>query len=339
MTSLQLPPDFHPRRILIIRLARLGDVILMFPAIRALRSRFPKSHLAMVVGQPYAPVLEMCSAVDEVIAVDRVAMRDGSKLVALRDILLLVRKVRSPRFDLVLDFHSFRETNLLSLCSAGRYRMGVQRFQAPYLSFCFNLPPVLEDKSRHVAETFLSLVQPLGALQNLDDYQLDFAAQDVAAGKRFCRTWGVSPGTILLGMNVGAGSPGRTWPPERFAELADLLSHEKNVTVVVFSGPGESHLARAVVDAMRTPPPILADELPLRSLAAAFSQCRVLLSNDTGPMHLAAAAGVPTLGLFSLSSPDHYRPLGPRSRHLRRTPIQDLTAEEVHAVLREMLRN
>src|SRR5438132_8802104 len=107
----------------------------------------------------------MCPAIDEVLAVDRVAMRDGPVRTALRDMHRLVRDVRRAGFDLVIDFHSFRETNLLTWLSGAPIRVAMKRDQTSYLGFCFNRPPVMEDKRLHVAEMFRKVVSniPLAA--------------------------------------------------------------------------------------------------------------------------------------------------------------------------------
>src|SRR5262245_4652969 len=125
---------------------------------RALKTAWPEARLTLLTGLRCASIAEMCPAIDEVMAVDRVSMRDGPRLNAARQIAQLVGDIRKRAFDLVIDFHSFRETNLLAWLSGAPARMGMKRFKAPYLSFCFNQPPVLEDKSLHVAEMFRLVV-------------------------------------------------------------------------------------------------------------------------------------------------------------------------------------
>jgi len=148
-------------KILAIRFARLGDVVLLLPALSSLKRAFPEARLTLLTGHRCTPIAELCPAVDETFAVDRVAMRDGSRSAALRDITRLVREVRRRRFDLVIDFHSFRETNLLTWLSGAPVRIGMKRYKAPYLNFCFNRPPVIEDKSLHVAAMFEKAVETI----------------------------------------------------------------------------------------------------------------------------------------------------------------------------------
>src|SRR6058998_3903827 len=147
--------------ILAIRFARLGDTVLLLPALSLLKRALPDARLTLLTGHPYAPLAEMCPAIDEVLAVDRLEMRDGPALKALLDIHRLVRDVRRRAFDLVIDFHSFRETNLLTWFSGAPVRIGMKRYNAPYLNFCFNRPPIAEDKSLHVAEMFEKIVETI----------------------------------------------------------------------------------------------------------------------------------------------------------------------------------
>ncbi len=330
--------DFNPARILLIRLARLGDVILLVSAIKLLRRSFPRSHIAVLVGHRCAPILEMCAAVDEVIAVDRVAMRDGSRLAAIRDILALAERIRKAHYDLAIDFHGFRETNLLTWYSQAKWRLGLKRTHGSYLSFCFNIEPVLEDKSRHVAGVFRSLLVPLGISIHDEQVCLDLAAEDLRAANDFLLGFNVASDSLLMGFNVGAGSPGRMWPKENFAALARKIIRQHGARVIFFSGPQDSGYCQNVAELTNDPHALAANSVSLRLLTALISRCKLFISNDTGPMHLGPAAGVPTLGLFSLGRPEHYRPLGPHSRFLQRHPIEELQVEEVYEMVSEMIR-
>jgi ADP-heptose:LPS heptosyltransferase len=129
---------------------------------------------------------------------------------------------------------------------------------------------------------------------------------------------------------LGAGSQSRTWPPEKFAELAEKVTQRHNAVAIAFSGPGEELLSAEFCRRMRAAHVIPAPNLALPQLAALFGRCDVLISNDTGPMHLGAAVGVPTLGLFSVARPNHYRPLGEFSRSVSCPSIDQLDTETVY---------
>ncbi len=337
MKQSALAQDLEPNRILIIRFARLGDVILLVPAIKLLRRRFPNANLSALVDHRYAPILEICSSVDEVIAVNRIALRDERKLVAARKIFSLANRIRGGRYDIVIDFQSFRETNLLAWYSQATLRLGLKRNHSPYLRFCFNMEPVLEDKSQHVSSVFVSLLKPLGIGPYWDDPLLDLSSEDLAKAEEFLICHDASSNSLLLGFNVGAGSRGRMWPKQKFASLAKKLIWECDATVIVFSGPQDGASSKQVAELINDPRCIVANQLSLRSLAAVMSRCKLLVTNDTGPMHLGPAVGVPTLGLFSLGYPENYRPLGDSSRFVKREPIDTLPVEEVYENVIEMI--
>ena len=326
-------------RILVIRLARMGDVLLLIPTLKALRANLPRSKISVLVGHRCAPILEMCSAVDEVISVDRVAMRDGSKLTALGEIFRLAENIRRRKFDLVLDLHSFRETNLLTWYSRAPLRLGLRRAKAAFLSFCFNMDPVIEDKTQHVCSVFLASLQALRLKAGEPDCRLDLSIPDHEFARLFFEQNQMASGARLVGMYIGASSPGRRWPLKKFSELAELLSRETHIYSILFWGPQEQAVARQIEESF--PPSfrtLAAGSLPLRQMASLMSHCDLLISNDTGPMHLGPAVGVPTLGLFSLALPEHYHPLGLSSHFIRKASIEEIEVEEVHQMAAKMLR-
>ena len=332
-------PGFESPKILVIRLARMGDVLLLVPTLNALRSNLPKAKISVLVGHRCAPALEMCKAVDEVISVDRVAMRDGSKIRAVGKIFRLAEKIRRRRFDLVLDLHSFRETNLLTWYSRAPLRLGLKRVGAPFLPFCFNMDPVIEDKSQHVSSVFLAFIRALKLPVGEPDCRLDLSLSDFEFARSFLEQNPKVSGSRLVGMYIGAGSPGRRWPLRKFSELAKLLCQGSEISSILFWGPQERASVRQIEETFPASARTLAaGPLPLNQMASLVSHCNLLISNDTGPMHLGPALGIPTLGLFSLALPEHYRPLGPSSHFIKKASIEEIEVEEVHQVASEMLR-
>ncbi len=328
-------PDLS--RILVIRYGRLGDVVLLIPAVRSLRQRFPSAHISALVDQRYSPVLEMCSAIDTVIPVDRIGMRDSPWWSGTRSAFRLAEGLRRSRYDLVVDFHSFRETNLLAWYSRARWRIGLKRTEPSYLPFCFNLDPVLENQNLHVAERFHSLLEPLGVVSGTQDVLLEIPSESQSKAEGFLRQRQLAGCSVLIGMNLGASTVGKMWPAASFAALADTLARRFEVGVLFLCGPEEEDLLRQVESSMETKRYALAGQLGLKDLAAVISRCDLLVSNDSGPMHFGPALGVPTLGLFSLSSPLHYRPLGEHSRFLRKVPVREIQVEEAFEQVVDMM--
>jgi heptosyltransferase I len=320
-------------KILAIRFARLGDVVLLLPALGCLKEKFPDSELTFVTGHRCAPIAELCPAIDDVIAVDRIAMRDGPVWRAVRDMLRLVQEIRRRRFDLVIDFHSFRETNLLVWLSGAPVRIGMKRERAPHWRFCFTEPPVAEDKSLHVSEMFQKVVESVpGALGPV------LATKGT---KPMCLLWlkQVQEATKerKIALYVDAPVPERIWPPARFAEVADFAVETLNAEVAVISSKEGAELARRVKEASRNAERLtLLSDLTLPQLVEVIASARLLVSNDTGPMHIGPAVGVQTLGLFSVGYPEHFRPIGPGDRFLRANPIERIQVSEVIAAVGKM---
>jgi ADP-heptose:LPS heptosyltransferase len=324
-------------RILAIRFARLGDVILLLPALESLKKSIPNSEITLLTGHRCAPIAELCPAIDHVVGVDRLAMRDGPVLRTLRDMTSLVQEIRRRRFDIVVDFHSFRETNLLAWVSRAQIRLGMKRHNAPYWAFCFNTEPVLEDKRLHVKEMFQKVVGGLveAAVGRLG---APISLPESAKG----RGWLIPKGSFIperatLALYVDAPVPERIWPPERFAEVADFAIEKLGAAVVVISSSSGKGLALRVQKASRNADRLsVLTDLTISELADVVSSAQLLISNDTGPMHIGPAVGVRTLGLFSVGLPEHFRPIGPVDRYLRENPIERLDVKDVIKAAGEM---
>lgn len=321
-------------RILAVRLARLGDVTLLLPALGMLRTAFPEARLTLLTGQPYAPVARLCPWVDDVMAVDRHRLRDGRRRGAVREIFALIRQLRAHRFDLAVDFHSFRETNLLVRASGARCRIGMRRSDRAYLAFCFNLPPVSEDKGVHVGEMFRRVAAGVPGVGQVT----------APPGPSLCvsgaRARAEAGGDWSLALYVGAAAPSRRWPPDRFARVAAHALRHWGASVRILSGltPEEQAAARAVSEMVADPSPRVRMVLgaPLPELVREISGVDVLVSNDSGPMHIGSALGVPTLGIFSESLPLHYRPLGAVDRYVHGETVGRVSSDEVLEVLDQM---
>lgn len=322
------------RSLLAIRLARLGDVVLLLPALARLKLAFPDAKLTLMTGHRCAPLAELCPAVDEVMSVDRVAMRDGPAVDAIREMARLVSEVRNRRFDVLIDFHSFRETNLLAWLSKAPQRLGLKRRDGAYLPFCFNIPPVPEDKSVHISEMFEQVAEAVPGF-----YCTTEKPHPVLVVPEAVQTW---LGEIRLpapwiALYVGAAAPDRMWPTHRFARLADWVIERWGASVLVLAGGAQAGVAEEVRQAVKHRDRVLVlHGLTLPRLAGVVGASQLLASNDTGPMHIGPALGVPTLGLFSVGFPEHYRPLGTNCRYLRQNPIEGISLESVLSVFEDM---
>ena len=331
--------NFNPRNILVIDFGQLGDVVMSLPALRAIRERFPLARITVMVGRPGAEIIEMSGYADFALEVDRVALRDGFKPLSLLKIIQVVKDVRRRQFDFVIDLHSFSETNLLGFFSGAPKRLFSRR-PGRSLDFLANFspkPPVdKNDPDQHLVDRYLDVLVPLGIKVPPRVPRLMIRIEDDRAVDAMLRKSKAEMGVPLVGLFPGAGHPGRCWPLEQFAQLADFLIRNDGVRPVIFVGPEERHL----VQRMRALFPascVILDKLSIPQLAAAQARLAVFVSNDTGPVHIAAAVGTPIVVLIDLPRPHAYVPTSTSQRLMFSESVTAIEVEEVYASTRELL--
>lgn len=331
--------NFEPRNILIMDFGQLGDVVLSLPALRAVRERFPNARITAAVGQSAGEIARLSGYVNEVLAIDRVGLRDGSKLVSIFKIFQLVKRVRRSQFDFVIDLHSFYETNLLGFVSGAPKRLYARR---PTRSFDILAnfqprPPREEERSlKHQVDRYLDVLIPLGIKDALRMPQLKTRPEDDLGVEAILRKAKADTGAPLVGIFPGAGHPSRRWPMERFAELADYLVRNDGVRVLVFAGPEEAEMTQQMRRVFPTSSLVLSG-LRISELASALARLAVFVSNDTGPMHVAAAVGTSVVVLLNRTTPNSFVPIGEAHRHIYSRMIHEIGTEEVYAATCELL--
>lgn len=321
---------FDARNILVIDFGQLGDVVLSLPALRAIRERFPEARITVAVGKPGAALIEFSGYADATIPVDRVALRDGAKPLSLLRIARLVSSVRRTRFDFVIDLHSLNETNLLGYLSKAPVRLYARR-PGRSLDFLSNFrpPPPIEDPTKHAVDRYLDVLAPLGVQEASRVTRLRPREEDNRVVAQMLKKAKVAEGSLLVGLYPGAGHPSRRWPLSRFSELAERLERNDRVRTVLFTGPEERALLREVRASFNRSTIIL-DQLTIPQLASALAPLSVFVSNDTGPMHIAAAVGAPVVMLLGQLTPSIFVPLGDQHQVVRRPTITDITVDEVY---------
>lgn len=329
---------FDPRNILVIDFGQLGDVVMSLPALRALRERFAHARITVAVGKSAAEIVEMSASADETIAIDRVALRDGFPPLSVLKVFQIVKEVRRRQFDFVVDLHSLSETNLLGFFSGAPKRLFSRRRgrSIDFLSNFKPMPPIEEtNHERHQVDRYLDVLRPLGISDAPRIPRLATRAEDDREIDRLLQKQRAEAGAPLVGLFPGAGHPSRRWPLERFAQLADSLARIDDVRPVVFAGPEE----RALIPQIRAifpPSTVILDRLSIRQLVSAQARLAVFVSNDTGPLHLAAAAGAPIVLLLDSRAPDNYIPLSEPKRVICAN-ISEISAERVYEATRSLL--
>ena len=289
--SMTVEPRLTYRRVLITRMRFIGDIVLTTPVLRSVRAACPDAFIAYMGDGNAVTLLEGNPFLDEIISYNYA--RPGV-LEQARVGFLLKRK----KFDIAIDLFGNPRSALLVRLSGAPVRVGPNRRERGRL---YTLRVVDDGTPKTAVEfhnTYIAAagIPPVATRTELflsEDEKRDAASYlRWACGKDFR-----SAGRPLVGIHPGATWPAKHWLPERFAELADRLRAKLGAQVILTSGPGDAGAVAAVRSRAVSAPAAL-NVLPLRQLAAVISRCGVFVSNDAAPMHIAAALGVPTVGLF-----------------------------------------
>ena len=297
------------RRILITRMRFIGDIVLTTPLIRSVREACPDAYIAYMGEGKAVSLLEGNPFLDEIIPYDyaRPGVLEQARVAFL---------LRRMRFDLVLDLFGNPRSALLARLSGARVRVGPDRRQRGRL---YTIRVADDGRPKTAVEFHNQSIAAAGVPPVASKTELFLTTEekrDAASYLRWVCNQGkpLDPGRPVVGMHPGATWPAKKWLPERFAELADTLRSKLGAYVIITAGPGDAETVSAV-SAQAVSAPSVLNVLPLRQLAAVISCCSVYVSNDAGPMHIAAALGVPTLGLFGPGEDSIWFPYDPSAGH------------------------
>jgi heptosyltransferase-1 len=320
-------PDSDKKKVLIINLGQVGDVIMSFPALVAIRNRFPSAELVATAGKTPAALIRDLHLVDRVITIDRYSLLLGPKLRSISQIFGIVRDVRREKFDLVVDLHSLYESNLLGYLSGAKHRLFANRRNRS-LDFLSNVRPrpPLYDPSKHLAEIYVDVLQPLGVMNADLNVQISSPPELVAKFRsEFTKESGASLRSV--GLLIGAGNPSRKWPLDNFVEIANR-HREAGDQVFVFLGPEEKQEETSIRKGFGDLA-IVVPDLTLIELAAAFSTMDLVIGNDTGTTHLAAASGPRVAMISDKRAPETFTALGNNSITVKTNVIEKISVDDV----------
>lgn len=307
----------QPRRILLLRLERIGDLLMSLGAIRAVRRAAPDARIDLVVGSWNEPIARLLPEVTDVETLDAPWLaRNGRG--SMRELIARASSWGARDYDLAINFEGDIRSNLLPFIAGSARRVGfVHAGGGPLLT-----DVVEHDPRRHVADGGLRLVErafdmPAGALSSAangtDAWRLSVPERARAAACRMLESALPGSGPVVA-VHVGAGRAVKQWPPERFGEAAAMLARASGARLLFTGAPEEAALANTAMARARelgAPVASMTDGTDLVLLAAVLEQCRLLVTGDTGPMHLASAVGTPLVAIFGPSMPWRYGPLGP----------------------------
>ena len=283
------------QRFLIVRLGSLGDIVHAIPAVAALRARHPGAHIDWIVDPRYADLVGMVEGIDRVIPFDP---RQGWS-----QLLKLASQLRRGKYEAAIDLQGLIKSAVLARAAGARRTIGFSRadLREPLASLLYTETHD-PGAAPHVIHKGLALMRAMGVEQTTVTFPLRLPA--------------AMPGAYAL-INPGAAWPNKRWPPERFGALAAAIHERRGLKSLVLWGPGEESAAAAVVAASRgaaeTAPPTR-----ITDIFAMAKSASVMISGDTGPVHIAGAVGTPIVALFGPTRAERNGPWSPDDISLSR---------------------
>jgi lipopolysaccharide heptosyltransferase II len=296
-------------RVLCVRLDALGDVLMTGPAVRALKEARPGRTITLLTSPAGAAAAELLPEVDDVIVYEAPWMKATAPREDSRPDAEMIDRLRSARFEAAVTFTVYSQSPLPSglLCSLAGIPLHLAHcHENPYqLLSDWVSDPEPHRLIRHEVRRQLDLVAAVGASPKDERMSIRIPAGDRprvasvlwARGVRLERPW------VLI--HPGSSAPSRRYAPEGYAEVTRRLVREHGLAVVFTGSDSERPLIDSIREASGVPTVSLAGDLSLGELAAAVWLAPVLVSNNTGPVHLAAAVGTPVVDLYALTNPQH----------------------------------
>ncbi len=314
----QKPLSKAPQTILLIIIAGIGDFVMATKAIRAVRNGYPDAEIHVLASSEGAAIAQRHPGVDRVWAFPIREMR--SDRFQIRTIIRLLRQLRRTRYDIAVNL--FRVGSWAGSVKMGvffsclRARIKIGHASGPLRFFLDERLAPDAFTGKHVVDAMTDIAVAIGGRS--DSGGLELSCRDESSGK-----WDAmfapsikDPQRLVIGINPGGDRPNRRWPATRFAMTAGALAARCGARLIIFGGPGEESIAQEIQDALNGAALNLAGRLNLRDLPFFISRCDLLITNDSGPMHMAAALKTPVVALFGpeiaeilrpYTSPDLYR--------------------------------
>lgn len=291
--------ELNGKKILVTFLMHLGDLTLTTPFIHALRKAAPDAHITFLADEKLKDVVLHNPYLDEVITIDKKG-RDNSLLA----LAACARRLSKMDFDVLINLHPNERCSFICALTKTKLRTGTTHTLFKPLWDVFT--PL--NRQIHAADMYLNVLTQLG-VEKLEHNGLEIfpSEEHCQSAEEFWREHGVFGTDKLVGFNIGSAVVTKRWAPERFAQVADALA-AKGFKPVFFGGTMDEDMVQDAVSRMQTTPVVATGYFTIGGLAAAMRRCSLIITNDSGPMHVAISQKVPIVAMYGPSIPKLYGP-------------------------------
>jgi len=303
-----------PRRIALIKPSALGDIVQALPVLNVLRRRFPSAHIAWIVNRAYAPLLEGHPELDEILTFDRNVWKK-SWYTGLTDTFRFFRKVRGQRFDLAIDLQGLLRSGMIAAATGAPVRVGLTSSREGAAFFYTRL---VQDRreTEHAVDRYWRVAEAFG----LGNEPKRFVLPKIAAAEAWADHALASLPRPWIAVSVGSRWLTKRWPPGHFHELLRRAAQSFAGSVLFVGSRDEAPLADEARANLPIPSQNFAGATTLPQLTALLRRADVMLSNDTGPLHLAVGLGIPIVAPYTCTQVRRNGPFG-QSDHAVETTV------------------
>jgi heptosyltransferase-1 len=341
----------RPHNILIMKPSALGDIVLALPALSTLRKSFPDAKISWLIRPEFAPLLEDHPHLDEIIPFDRKSLgRAWYHPKGVRALFSLISRLRGGQFDVVFDFQGLFRTAILAWLSGCKKRFG--KANSRELAHLFYTDQIVQDaESIHLVDFYLKMVKAAGADNITVRFELPSNPADVDSVNKLLKCFSIDSGKYVIFV-PGSAHKTKCWPPERFAELADKITSQFEMPVIAVGTGSDKSLIEKINDLAKSSVINFAGRTSLKELVELLRAARLVVSNDTGPGHIAAALKTTLVMMYSWSNPARIAPYGRPQCMIAREPfgrglkikstnpkhnVSNITVDEVFQKVKEQL--
>ena len=290
------------KRILVLSRNNIGDCLLTTPMLRSLKRRYPRAHLAVSIPEANRDLLVCNPHVDEIV----VRPRKTSWAAKIG----FAGEIRRRNYDVII---SLQEKSMFYAWATFYAGLGRNRLLTVSLEhrrtrpWYRNLVPMVGEQ--HEVYKYLSIAESLDCSRERSPVlELEPPEESQQRVEEYLAFREVDPDTRFIGINPGGSTDDKRWPEERFAAVADRLHRELGLPIMIFGGPSDQNRASHIADLMKSPSLVIAGRASLGDTAAYLERCQLLVTGDTGPMHMAVALAVPVVAMFGPTNPNKWGP-------------------------------
>ena len=307
----RLPRDFTPKRILVVKLDHLGDVILATPVFSNLQHAYPNAELHALTGTWSRVVLERHPDVKKVLDYNSPAFCRTGQPTSLKQALQLYQHLRLEKYDLIVELRGDWRTIWFMFGRLAPHRLSRAALQIS------NRLGFSRFSGTHETTRNLDVLRHAGIPISTQTAIFAITAADEKWTSNLLATHNIDAQSPLVAIHPGSPIPQKRWLPERYAELADWLIAQKRAQVLFVGVEDEVPIVTEIQGLMQSESMSIAGKTTLTQLASILHTCNVFIGNDSGPMHLAAAVGTQTIGLYGPGDPTRFAPAGAKCQTIR----------------------